>query len=267
MTTWRRSSPRSASTAPVRADEVTASTNATRGELGGAGGPAMDPGHGRAPDGGKRPARARLVRRPRRLAPVLVVLRPELAPDRTGLLSLLAGAAMAEAAPGLAEVATCVQVAERPDPPRRQGGGVLLESRSPTTRSVVVVGVGVNLEPPRRPRVRRGIGDQRRTRACSVTFFAGSSTSTRGPPRLPAGPRLALAVPSRPGRAVRRPSTGAGSPAPPSTSTTRRACCLRPTRAQHGHVRGGRASAERLIPFARRGPRGTVPPCRSPDVC
>ena len=92
--------------APVRAEEVTGSTNATAVAMAEEETPGVDPGRGWR----TRPRDAAGVGRtwtdvPGRALMFSFVLRPSLTPSRAGLLSLLAGAAMAEAiatAPGAA---------------------------------------------------------------------------------------------------------------------------------------------------------------------
>jgi len=82
---------------PVRFDDVTASTNATAVEMARSGAPEwtlVAAGHQTA-------GRGRLGRRwidePGRALMFSIVLRPELSPGRAGLISLLAGTAMARA--------------------------------------------------------------------------------------------------------------------------------------------------------------------------
>jgi BirA family biotin operon repressor/biotin-[acetyl-CoA-carboxylase] ligase len=146
--------------APVRADEVTGSTNATAAALADDGAPEwtlVSAGH-------QTEGRGRLARtwidEPGRAFILSVVLRPALATARAGLLSLAAGAAMAEAVREVAgRRATCkwpndVLVGDE------KVGGVLLESSVEDERfRWVVVGVGVNLVAPAGVEGAAGIGD------------------------------------------------------------------------------------------------------------
>jgi BirA family biotin operon repressor/biotin-[acetyl-CoA-carboxylase] ligase len=114
--------------APVRAEEVTGSTNATAAALADDGAPEwtlVSAGH-------QTEGRGRLGRtwvdEPGRAFILSVVLRPTLAPARAGIMSLAAGAAMAEA---IHEVAGRRATCKWPnDVLIRDGkvGGVLLES-------------------------------------------------------------------------------------------------------------------------------------------
>jgi BirA family biotin operon repressor/biotin-[acetyl-CoA-carboxylase] ligase len=136
-------------TAPVRSDEVTPSTNATALEMAEAG----EPEWTLVAAAHQTEGRGRLGRTwsdvPESALLFSFVLRPDLPPARTGLLSLLAGAAMAQAI--------------RATTGRRVGckwpndlllhdakiGGILVESSmADGAVRYVVVGVGVNLEPP-----------------------------------------------------------------------------------------------------------------------
>jgi BirA family biotin operon repressor/biotin-[acetyl-CoA-carboxylase] ligase len=137
--------------APVRADEVTGSTNATALEMAEAGAPEwtlVAAGH-------QTQGRGRLGRiwedRPGQALMYSFVLRPgrAFAPNRAGLLTLLAGAAMAEAARALGADLGCkwpndLLVGEE------KAGGILAEAGvADGELRHVVVGVGVNLgEPP-----------------------------------------------------------------------------------------------------------------------
>ena len=146
-------------TAPVRADEVTGSTNATAAGLAEAGAPQwtlVSAGH-------QTEGKGRLGRTwedAGRSLLVSFVLRPSLPPGRAGLLSLLAGAAMAEAIHDVTGVrAGC----KWPNDLLRDGckvGGILLESRlAGEDLSFVIVGVGVNLDPPPGVADAAGIGE------------------------------------------------------------------------------------------------------------
>jgi len=146
--------------APVRADEVTGSTNATAAAMAEDGAPAwtlVSAGH-------QTEGRGRLGRTwvdtPERALLVSIVLRPELPPNRAGLLTLGAGAAMAEAIRSQAgRQATC----KWPNDllvGQRKVGGILAESSVADGRlRYVVVGVGVNLDPPEGIEAAGGIGE------------------------------------------------------------------------------------------------------------
>ena len=136
--------------APVRFDEVTASTQATALELAAAGTPEwtlVAAGH-------QTEGRGRLGRtwldRPGRALMLSFVLRPALDPASGGLLTLLAGTAMAQACFELADQRTACKWPNDILVAGRKAGGILAESRVEGGRfEHVVVGVGVNLgEPP-----------------------------------------------------------------------------------------------------------------------
>lgn len=146
--------------APARWDEVTGSTNATaRGlaERGAQEWTLVAAGHQTAGHG-------RLGRTwqdlPGRALMFSVVLRPAIEPQDAGLLSLLAGAAMAEAA---SEVSGATIRCKWPNDLLAQRGGkvagILLESvvRDGVVRHVVM-GLGVNLAPPEGVEGAAGIG-------------------------------------------------------------------------------------------------------------
>jgi BirA family transcriptional regulator, biotin operon repressor / biotin---[acetyl-CoA-carboxylase] ligase len=147
-------------TAPVRADEVTASTNATAAAMAADGTPewtlvaASHQTQGRGRQGrtwDDVPGRALLFS---------LVLRPAIPPNRAGLLSLLAGAQMATA---IREVAGVRAVCKWPNDlllDGRKVGGLLLES-SVVDGALrwVVVGIGVNLDAPAGVEGAAGIGD------------------------------------------------------------------------------------------------------------
>jgi BirA family transcriptional regulator, biotin operon repressor / biotin---[acetyl-CoA-carboxylase] ligase len=136
-------------TAPVRSDEVTPSTNATAQEMAEAG----EPEWTLVAAAHQTEGRGRLGRTwsdvPESALLFSFVLRPDLTPARTGLLSLLAGATMAEA---IRATTGRRAVCKWPNDlllHDAKVGGILLES-SVADGGVryVVVGVGVNLEPP-----------------------------------------------------------------------------------------------------------------------
>jgi BirA family transcriptional regulator, biotin operon repressor / biotin---[acetyl-CoA-carboxylase] ligase len=136
--------------APVRWDEVTESTNATALAMAGEGSPSwtlVAAGHQTAGRG--RQGRAWLDR-PGSALMCSLVLRPSVEPDRVGLVSLAAGAAMAEAASTIsAREVRC----KWPNDLMAGGskvGGVLGETEIRDGRLLhVVVGIGVNLDAPK----------------------------------------------------------------------------------------------------------------------
>jgi BirA family biotin operon repressor/biotin-[acetyl-CoA-carboxylase] ligase len=135
--------------APVRALEVTPSTNATALELAAAGAPQwtlvtadhQTAGRGRHGRGWSDVPGGSLL--------ASVVLRPDLPPDRTGLLTLLAGAAMAEAASAVAGVDVRCKWPNDLLLGERKVAGILAESGvADGDLGAVILGVGVNLAPP-----------------------------------------------------------------------------------------------------------------------
>jgi BirA family biotin operon repressor/biotin-[acetyl-CoA-carboxylase] ligase len=147
--------------APVRAEEVTASTNATAAEMAEGGAPEwtlVSAAH-------QTEGRGRLGRTWEDVAGrallVSVVLRPDaIAPNRASLLSLLAGASMADAI----RAVTGRRVACKwPNDLFLHGakvGGILLESSVADGRlRYVIVGIGVNLDPPQGVEGAGGIGE------------------------------------------------------------------------------------------------------------
>jgi BirA family biotin operon repressor/biotin-[acetyl-CoA-carboxylase] ligase len=146
-------------TAPVRADEVTGSTNATAQAMARDGAPEwtlVSAAH--QTEGRGRLGRTWTDEEGGALL-VSVVLRPSLAPNRTGLLTLLAGASMASAIRELTgRHAACkwpndLLVGED------KVGGILAEAEVIDGRtSFVVVGIGVNLTAPRGVERAAGIG-------------------------------------------------------------------------------------------------------------
>jgi BirA family transcriptional regulator, biotin operon repressor / biotin---[acetyl-CoA-carboxylase] ligase len=146
--------------ASVRADEVTGSTNETAAAMAAEGVPewslvaAGHQTHGKGRHGRTwtdAPGRALLVS---------VVLRPDMPPNRTGLLTLGAGAAMALA---IRQVAGRDAVCKWPNDllvGDRKVGGILAESSIVDgTLRWVVVGAGVNLDPPPGVDGAAGIGE------------------------------------------------------------------------------------------------------------
>jgi len=167
--------------APVRADEVTGSTNATAIELAEAGSPEwtlVSAAH--QTDGRGRLGRTWTDVADRSLL-CSVVLRPALPPARAGLLSLLAGACMVEAIRDTAgRRVTCKwpnDLMLRED----KVGGILLESAvEDDALRYVVVGIGVNLEAPGDVEGAGAIGDRvgmRELLAAFLVRFAGIYTT------------------------------------------------------------------------------------------
>jgi BirA family biotin operon repressor/biotin-[acetyl-CoA-carboxylase] ligase len=135
--------------APVRWDEVTGSTNATALDLAMRGAPEwtlVSAGH-------QTEGRGRLGRTwedaDGRGLLCSIVLRPTFPPDDAGLLTLLAGAAWAEAAREVAGVHAEVKWPNDVLVDGGKAGGVLAESRVRGGRlDAVILGSGINLEPP-----------------------------------------------------------------------------------------------------------------------
>jgi len=146
--------------APVRWDEVTDSTNATALAMAGEGTPAwtlVAAGHQTAGRG--RQGRA-WVDRPGAALMCSIVLRPSWEPDRIGLVSLAAGAAMAEAASGASGSDVRCKWPNDLLVSDAKVGGVLAESEVAEGRvRHVVVGAGVNFEPPEGVAGAGSIGD------------------------------------------------------------------------------------------------------------
>jgi BirA family biotin operon repressor/biotin-[acetyl-CoA-carboxylase] ligase len=147
--------------ASVRAEEVTASTNATAARLAEEGAPEWT----LASAGHQTEGRGRLGRTwddvAGRALLCSVVLRPEgIAPNRAPMLSLLAGASMVEAIRTVTgRRATCkwpndIMLHDA------KVGGILLESSVAEGRlRYVIVGIGVNLDPPDDVEGAGGIGE------------------------------------------------------------------------------------------------------------
>jgi BirA family transcriptional regulator, biotin operon repressor / biotin---[acetyl-CoA-carboxylase] ligase len=135
--------------APVRFDEVTRSTQATALDMAAAGSPEwtlVAAGH-------QTEGRGRLGRvwhdEPGRALTCSFVLRPSLEPEAGGLLTLLAGTALAHASRELADQRTACKWPNDLLVAGRKAGGILAESRLSVGRfEYVVVGVGVNLGAP-----------------------------------------------------------------------------------------------------------------------
>jgi len=137
--------------APVRFEEVTASTQATALEMAAAGTPEwtlVAAGH-------QTQGRGRLGRtwvdEPGRALMFSFVLRPELDPGSGGVLTLLAGTALASASSELADQRTACTWPNDLLVAGRKAGGILAESRVDAGRfEHVVIGIGVNLRAPPR---------------------------------------------------------------------------------------------------------------------
>ena len=139
-------------TAPVRADEVTGSTNATALELAEGGCPEwtlVSAAHQSA-------GRGRLGRTwqdgPGEALLCSFVLRPALPPTSAGLLTVLAGACLAEAARSLGVSAGCKWPNDLMTPAGKAGGILAETVVAGQAIRHVVIGTGVNLgEPPAVP--------------------------------------------------------------------------------------------------------------------
>jgi BirA family transcriptional regulator, biotin operon repressor / biotin---[acetyl-CoA-carboxylase] ligase len=145
--------------APVRWDEVTGSTNATAWELAAGGSPEWTlVAAGHQTDGRGRLGRSWSDEAGRALM-FSVVLRPELPPERVGLLPLLAGAALAEAASTLTGRPIRCKWPNDVLAPEGKVAGILMEaSQEEGVLRHVVMGVGVNLDAPDVERA-AGLGD------------------------------------------------------------------------------------------------------------
>ena len=135
--------------APVRWDDVTASTNATALALAADGAPAWTVvGAGHQTAGRGRHGRT-WVDRPGAALLCSVVLRPSWHPDRGGLVSLAAGVAMAEAASEASGAEIRCKWPNDLLAGARKVGGILGEAAASAGGiDHVVVGVGLNLEVP-----------------------------------------------------------------------------------------------------------------------
>ena len=135
--------------APVRFDEVTASTQVTAVEMAEAGTPEwtlVAAGH---QTGGRGRLGRTWVDRPGSALLFSLVLRPSLDPDAGGLLTLLAGTAMASACLELADQRTACKWPNDLLVAGRKAGGIIAESRvAAGAFEHVVLGVGINLGTP-----------------------------------------------------------------------------------------------------------------------
>jgi BirA family transcriptional regulator, biotin operon repressor / biotin---[acetyl-CoA-carboxylase] ligase len=158
--------------APVRAEEVTASTNATALELARAG----DPEWTLVSAAHQTEGRGRLDRswtdEPDGSLLISLVLRPTLPPARVGLLSLLAGACVVEAIRATTGRGASCKWPNDVLLHDEKVGGILLESDVADDRiRAVVLGVGVNLAPPPGVEGAAGIGARVGQRALLTEFL------------------------------------------------------------------------------------------------
>jgi BirA family transcriptional regulator, biotin operon repressor / biotin---[acetyl-CoA-carboxylase] ligase len=169
-------------TAPVRWDEVTASTNATALTMAVEGTPAwtlVAAGHQTAGRG----RQGRVWRdRPGSALLFSLVLRPAWAPEAVGLVSLAAGAAMAEAASQLSTQEVRCKWPNDLLVDELKVGGILGEAEVEAGRiEHVVVGIGVNLGAPQDVPGARAIGDVD-AEALLTVFLRRFLSLMEGPP-------------------------------------------------------------------------------------
>lgn len=153
-------------------DERTGSTNATARERAEAGAPEwtlVAAGHQTA-------GRGRLGRtwrdRPGHALMFSLVLRPAIDPEDLGLVALLAGAAVAEAATEVADVPVRCKWPNDLLRPEGKVGGILAESDvEDASVRYVVLGVGVNLDPPAEVEGATGLGGGVDAIALLTTFL------------------------------------------------------------------------------------------------
>ncbi|MEW6059310.1 MAG: biotin--[acetyl-CoA-carboxylase] ligase [Actinomycetota bacterium] len=132
--------------APVRFDEVTRSTQLTALALAGAGAPEWTLVAAAHQTEGRGRLGREWIDEPGRALLFSVVLRPELAPSRGGLLTLLAGWAMAAACRDVASTDAACKWPNDVLVGGRKAGGILAESRLLGRRfEHVVLGLGLNL--------------------------------------------------------------------------------------------------------------------------
>ena len=135
--------------APVRWDEVTESTNATALVLATSGAPSWTLVAASHQTAGRGRHGRRWRDRPGSALLCSLVLRPDWPPDRVGLVSLAAGAAMAEAISEIAGVEIRCKWPNDLMSGDTKIGGILSEAQVSTEAIAhVVVGVGVNLARP-----------------------------------------------------------------------------------------------------------------------
>lgn len=196
--------------APVRAEEVTASTNATAAKMAEDGAPewtlvsASHQTEGRGRQGRTwedTPGRALLFS---------VVLRPEgIAPNRAGMLSLLAGASMAEAIRAVTGRRVTCKWPNDLVLHDAKVGGILLESTvAEGDLTSVIVGVGVNLDPPDGIEGAAGIGEASMRDLLIAFLERFESVYDAGEPSFPERVRIAwLPVAATIGRLVEATTT------------------------------------------------------------
>ena len=145
---------------PPQWHETTGSTNATARELADSGAPEWSlVAAGHQTDGRGRLGRT-WVDRPGEALLFSVVLRPDIAPAAAGLLSLLAGAAMAEASAALVGAEIRCKWPNDLLIDGAKAGGILAEAQvSGGALAHVVMGVGVNLAAPEGVEGATGIGE------------------------------------------------------------------------------------------------------------
>lgn len=171
--------------APVHWDDVTTSTNDTAMRLASEGAPAwtlVAAGHQTS---GRGRAGRSWIDRPGRALLCSVVLRPDLAPERLGLVSLAAGASMAEAATELSGREVLCKWPNDLVVADEKVGGILAESEIVEGAvRYVVVGVGMNLQVPVSVAGAGALGDVDAARLLAG-FLASFSRSLERPEDVP----------------------------------------------------------------------------------
>ncbi len=146
--------------APVRFDEVTRSTQETALALAEAGAPQWSLVAAAHQTAGRGRSGRAWIDQPGRALMFSFLLRPDLVPERGGLLTLLAGSALADSVRSVAGVAAGCKW---PNDLLVEGGkvaGILAGSQASGDRfEHVVIGVGVNLDPPPGVPGAAGLGD------------------------------------------------------------------------------------------------------------
>ncbi len=155
----RRALERSGLQAPVRFDEVTRSTQETAVSSAEAAGPEWTLVAARHQTAGRGRLGREWIDQAGRALMFSFVLRPSLSPERGGLLPLLAGQALVETVRMVAGVAADCKWPNDLMVEGGKAGGILVESKLTGERfEYLVVGVGVNLDPPQNIRGAAGIG-------------------------------------------------------------------------------------------------------------
>ena len=145
----RRALERSGLEAPIRFDEVTRSTQETALSLAEEAAPEWTLVAARHQTAGRGRLGREWVDEPGRALMFSFVLRPSLPPERGGLLPLLAGEALVGAVRVVAGVAASCKWPNDLLVGGNKAGGILAESKVTEDRfEYVVLGVGVNLDPP-----------------------------------------------------------------------------------------------------------------------